>query len=213
MIDISKIENIIFDLGVVIINLDFSRTIKAFEQKIPNLDKRTFLGSENQDPFFSQYEVGKISTEDFYKAFLNKFKTKMSLIEFTECWNAMILDIPRARIELLERLKKSGKRIFLLSNINALHEDAVEKSFQMLKMKGSFRSLFNNAYYSHHIGHRKPSPESYEHVIKENKLDKTKTLFIDDMFPNIVAARKVGLSAFHLEKDSKIEKLDIFNNE
>lgn len=204
-------DNYIFDLGGVLLNLDFSLTKIEFKKLISHLDDDTFLGKENQLKIFSHYEIGKVSSIELISSFREHFKTNISEEEFARCWNAMILDLPMNRIKYLQGLRSKGKKIFLLSNINQLHEEAVERRFQELGLEGALSSFFDKLYYSHQIGMRKPNPEIFEHVIQENKLQKDKTLFIDDSLQHILSARLIGLDAFHLEVSNSIERSIIFS--
>jgi putative hydrolase of the HAD superfamily len=207
MFDLLKIDAVIFDLGGVILNLDFARTIAAFQQAIPDLDLESFLGKEGQHKMYSEFEVGKKTTEEFVHDFNHYYQADLSLDEFARCWNAMILDMPTHRILLLKKLRSSGKKIYLLSNINAIHEDAVNRRFLEAGERGHFRDLFDHKYYSHHIKMRKPNPEIFQHVIHEQKLRPERTLFIDDTKMHVDSAHRLGLKTHHLQFGQDISEL------
>lgn len=208
---LSDYDNIIFDLGGVILNLNYDQTVTEFQKYIPNFDVETFLGKVKQLSFYSDYEVGKISTEQFKKSFEEHYQVRFQDSEFRDCWNAMLFDFPVERLNLLKRLK-SEKKTFLLSNINGMHEIAVDEKYSTLKYEVEFRSLFDKVYYSHHVGLRKPDTKVFELVIDENNLSRERTLFIDDSVQHIVGARKVGIDAFHLQKSQKLEDLELFSD-
>ena len=63
---------------------------------------------------------------------------------------------------------------------------------------GKLEDLFEKAYYSHSLGHRKPDPTGYEIIIKENHLDPKQTLFVDDALMNVEGAIKAGLKGLYL---------------
>jgi putative hydrolase of the HAD superfamily len=54
------------------------------------------------------------------------------------------------------------------------------------------------------MGMRKPSVESFQHIIRENNLISAETLFIDDALINVEGANKAGLKAFYLEPGKTI---------
>ena len=56
----------------------------------------------------------------------------------------------------------------------------------------SFNRIFKGAYYSHKIGWRKPKLEAFSYVINKNRLNKEKTLFIDDEIENIESAQNMA---------------------
>jgi HAD superfamily hydrolase (TIGR01509 family) len=204
-------NNVIFDLGGVILNLDYNQTVYEYKKHISNLDEDVFFGKEKQLPFFSDYEVGKISTSEFISEFRAYYKLDISDEEFKRCWNAMIFDFPITRINLLKELRKLGKKIFLLSNINEIHEYAVERSFGKVS-DGIFFDSFDHVYYSHRIGLRKPNYEIFDLVVSSNKLLKNETLFIDDSIHHVRGAEQFGIDAIHLVKPLTLESLDIFKD-
>ena len=64
----------------------------------------------------------------------------------------------------------------------------------------AFNKLFKGAYYSHKIGWRKPKVEAFSYVVNKNRLNKEKTLLIDDCAVNIESAREYGLQTFTFER-------------
>jgi putative hydrolase of the HAD superfamily len=203
----NKIKNIIFDLGGVIMNLDVPKTIKAFNQLgIKNLVNDT--GHNYQHSFFYDFEVGYISEEQFLALLQNLSLGSPSFKEIKEAWNAMILDIPQERIDLLQGLKEKYN-LFLLSNTNSVHQKKYLNEFNE-KYKLPFNNLFQKSYYSHEIGIRKPNQEIFDFVLKDGRLIAEETLFVDDARSNIVSAQKVGIHTFQIENyntTSILEKL------
>ena len=208
---IENYKNMIFDLGGVLLNLDFNQTLKAFKKRIPHLNEDFFLGKEKQLDFYSDYEMGKVTTSAFIDSFRNFYQISISESEFEDCWNAMIMDFPLERILLLKKLKLADKRIYLLSNINELHEVAVARSFAKLGTGVDFFSLFDRVYYSHRVGLRKPDTDIFNLVISDNHLNLSETVFIDDSLQHVLGARKCGLSGIHLERPSTLEGLPLFS--
>jgi putative hydrolase of the HAD superfamily len=196
-LDLSKYNNIIFDLGGVLINIDYLKTKLEFEKLgVCNLD--TLFTQFQQDHIFDRFEKGEISPKSFYQSLVNKTRIEISKPDFNHAWNAMLLDFPEMRMSLLEDLKKSHK-LFLLSNTNALHISAFKKSIKQEGLFDRFIGVFEKHYYSSEIGMRKPDTEIFDLVVDENKLDKSKTLFIDDSPQHVEGAKKAGLHAVYLE--------------
>ncbi len=205
--ELNNFDAIIFDLGGVILNLNYDLTVIEFDKKIQNLDRRFFFGKKDQHPFFSDYEIGKTKTSFFIEEFNKFYQKSFTESEFEVLWNAMILDLPIERISLIRRLRQKSKKVFLLSNINELHEHAVEKRFRELGEKNNFLKEFDKGYYSHKIGLRKPNREIFEFVIDQHSLQPNKTLFIDDSAHHVEGARSVGINSIHLDNGRQIESL------
>jgi glucose-1-phosphatase len=192
------IKNIIFDLGGVIINLDNRRTEEAFTALgIKNF--RDYFGHGFAASFFSDYEIGKISDQEFIGA-LRHLGGLSQVPEQTivDGWNALLLDFPPERIRLISELRKTY-RLFLFSNTNALHLAALRQIWSnSFGGDGSLDDYFEKTYYSHLMGMRKPDPESFGVILKENNLKGQETLFVDDAILNVEGAEQAGLKGLFL---------------
>lgn len=205
-IDLSNIKNIIFDLGNVLLNLDFNASITAFQEL--GLDKAV-LDNQNAyaDPAFYNLETGKITPEEFcdqIRVVLNNPEATNEQIE--DAWYAMIKDIPNKRVNKLLELNRSFN-IYLYSNTNQIHIDKLLPDFKA-EHGLEFSSLFKTAYYSHEIHDRKPEVSSFEKVIKLSKVSPEETLFVDDLEKNIRSAEQAGLKTLWLKED--MEMADLF---
>ena len=120
-------DAVILDLGGVIINLDYNKTIRAFEA-LGMSDFKTVYSQAAQTNLFNDFETGKVSAQHFINSLLPHLKQGTSPNKVVHAWTAMILDVPQKKLELLETLKKRLP-IFLLSNTNELHIPAVRREF------------------------------------------------------------------------------------
>ena len=197
-----KIKNIIFDLGGVLINLDNKLTEDAFIA-LGVKDFGRYFGHGFAASFFKDYEVGKISDAEFLENLRNMGNLTVPDEIIIRAWNSLLLDFPPERIMLLEQLRRKY-RIFLFSNTNSLHMEAVRQIYHHTLGKGELDALFEKSYYSHLMGMRKPSVASFQYIIGENKLDPGETLFVDDAFVNVEGAIKAGLKGFYLEPGKTI---------
>lgn len=198
-----NIKHIIFDLGNVILNIEYQKTIDEFN-KIGIQDASVFYSQSIQKEIFNLLETGKISELDFLIE-VNKFCPKASHKQILTAWNALILDLPKKRLSLINKLKSSFS-IYLLSNTNAIHINEIIKKIGVKKYN-TFYSLFKKVYYSHEIGLRKPNPEAFNIILKENNLNVSEVLFIDDSIQHIESAKKIGIKTYHLTKDESIETI------
>jgi putative hydrolase of the HAD superfamily len=199
----NPIKNIVFDLGGVILNIDFNKTAAAF----------TALGVKNFDQYFSQVYADplfkKLETEKTAGAFYDRVRSAASITasneEIDTAWNALLQDFPEKRIKKLQQLS-TQYRLFLFSNTNVIHHIAFQKKFRD-QYGFDMDSLFEKAWYSHLAGYRKPDVAAFEYIIKDGGLLAAETLFIDDTLPNIESAIKAGLQAAHLEPKKDMVEL------
>ena len=107
---------VIFDLGGVIINLDYNKTANAFKNLgIKNFDD--VYSKQKQERLFDDFEKGIVSPAGFREVIRKHIPHSVTDDQIDNAWNAMLLDIPSHRIQWLQQLKKRY-RIFLLSNTN-----------------------------------------------------------------------------------------------
>src|SRR5579872_2922248 len=101
------IRNIIFDLGGVIINLDNKRTEDAFV-RLGAKDFRQYFGHGHAAAFFKDYEVGRITDQEFIDSIREMLGSDdITDQDIIDGWNALLLDFPAERIQLLKQLGKT----------------------------------------------------------------------------------------------------------
>ncbi len=202
-----QIKNVIFDLGRVLLHIDYNKTSRAFQQ----------LGFNNFDELFSQLkanelfedlETGKISEDVFYKE-VQKFATQdVDQKDIFIAWNAMLLDFRKSSLDFLESIKDKY-RLFLLSNTNIIHLTAFKEILRKETGKPSLDEYFIKSYYSHEINLRKPYKDIYEFILKDGNMIAAETLFIDDSYNNIQAAKELGIQTHLLLAGERIENLGL----
>ena len=199
----NNIDTLIFDFGGVIINLDYSKPVDEFK-KLGILDSKKLYSKKEQTKLFDSLECGQISDVTFLNEIRKKSNTNdLELIK--KAWNSILLNIPEERVHLLKKLSSKYK-LFLLSNTNSIHLKEIITSYGEKKWK-NFISIFNDVYFSNQIGMRKPNENIFFYVINKNKLDVSKTLFIDDSPQHIKTAKKIGFKTYHLSDKEDITSL------
>ena len=202
-----KTENIIFDLGGVLLDIDYNLTREAFQNLgVINFDE--MYSQANADKLFQNLETGKISEGEFYKELNHATGLNLPEAEIRKAWNAMLLSFREKSLEYLEQIK-DRYNIYLLSNTNQIHLNSFFEIFNQTNRKNHFDQYFDKAFYSFEIGLRKPDVDCYEWVIKDLKIEPQKSLFIDDSINNIHGAEKAGLQTLHLKPDMRIENLGL----
>lgn len=189
------IRNIIFDLGGVLIDLDFTTPVREFEKLGGNsagFDYRQAI----QDPVFRAFETGGVTPGQFRQRIReilgNSHATDQQI---DTAWCSMMDTIPPEKITLIKKLS-SRYRLFLFSNTNTIHITYFLARFE--KMYGfHLETLFEKSFYSHVIHDRKPLVSSFEKVLNLAEIRKEETLFVDDFEENVKAAEKFGLKSIH----------------
>jgi glucose-1-phosphatase len=192
-----EIKNLIFDLGGVIINLDTNRTHEAFA-KLANCSIEEVKTRTTEQSFFNDYEKGLLTDNEFRVALQSFLNSKVSDAQIDSAWNAMLLDIPNEKYQLLEKLK-SNYNLFLLSNTNSIHLDFVNQLVLENTGHPGIGHYFHKDYYSHLMNMRKPDTEIFHRVLLENNLIAKETYFLDDNLDNIHGAKSIGLQTIHID--------------
>ena len=95
-----NIKAVLFDLGGVIIEVDYRKTIEAFTE-LGIKDANLIYNQFDQGPIFDEYEIGGISSDTFIKSIQHKTNTPMTSIEITGAWNAMIGSYPIDKLDYI----------------------------------------------------------------------------------------------------------------
>ncbi len=204
----SGIRHIIFDLGGVLLNIDYAATEQAFEALgVPGFGKRFSKGSQNT--FFDDWETGRIGTDSFIAGMREASgNAGLSDRQILDAWNAMLFDFPLRRLQLLQQLRNQYDLI-LLSNTNAVHVAAFDAILMSTCGYNSIGHFFDKVYYSHLVGLRKPDEKIFRLILDQNDFQPEHTLFIDDSPQHIETAARLGIRTIHLTAGMTVED-DIF---
>lgn len=199
---LKEVQNIIFDLGGVIIDLDINRTISEFN-KISRVKFEDIYTQSQQAELFDLLDKGKISDEDFFKEIRKIAGITASDKQLHYAWNAMLGKVPEKRLEMLVQVKYNYNS-FLLSNTNTIHIAQFEKELYNQHGVKNFEDYFDKVYYSCNLGMRKPDKEIFEYILKDNALDPAETVFIDDSIQHVKGAGQCGIKSYLLPKNTEI---------
>ena len=189
-----NIKNIVFDLGGVLINLDFERAFKAFK-KAGFVDIESQLQSFSREGIFDQFELGEISEDEFRSAIKERANVMLTDQEIDDMWNLILMDIPREKLELILNLR--GKyMVYLLSNTNKTHWDYIcQNAFNYHGFR--VEDYFEETFLSFEMHLAKPDKAIFEKMLNDANLIAEETLFIDDSEANCRAAEELGIHVHH----------------
>jgi putative hydrolase of the HAD superfamily len=187
------IDFFVFDLGNVIIDIDYNRTFQIIKSKIPeSLHSR--VDTFYQTDFHKAYEKGWIDSPTFRNEVRDYFEQLWTDSEVDELWNSLLGKIPAYRLDLVKKLKQNH-RVGVLSNTNEIHIQGVNAILQTEFQLENFQSLFDRVFYSHEMGLAKPSEEIYRQLVLELDTRPERILFFDDLKANVEGAKAVGIQA------------------
>ena len=203
----SQIKNIIFDLGGVLLNVDYHKTADAFKRLgVHQFDN--LYSQANANHLFEDLETGNIKESDFYTTISQYCVPDTSQDQLLSAWNEILLDFRKSSLEYLKKLGEKYK-LYLFSNTNSIHLTAFNKILQEQTGEASLDDYFTKSYYSHVIGKRKPYPETFTWLLEDAGIKADETLFIDDSIKNIEGAKQAGIKTHLLLPEEKIEDLQL----
>jgi 2-haloacid dehalogenase len=105
-------------------------------------------------------------------------------------WAQMLRDAIHDTVAVLAELRERGHRMVALTNWSA-------ETFPVARARFDFLQWFEDIVVSGEVRLAKPDPRIFRLAIERNRLDPSRTLFIDDSLVNVEAARGTGLQAVH----------------
>jgi putative hydrolase of the HAD superfamily len=181
---------LLFDLGGVLVDYSGVQDIHGVLSETLTQERLAELMRASAD-IWSSFEVGKLTPVEFSERFAGHWPLAVSREQFLIEFESWIRALYPGAMELLAELRPSY-RLAALSNTNEIH---------WRRMRDVLRTgdLFERAFLSHEVGLRKPSPDVFEHVLRELDVKPDEATFFDDAEANVEAARGVGMRAFRVE--------------
>ncbi|HSF89783.1 MAG TPA: HAD family phosphatase [Saprospiraceae bacterium] len=195
----NNIRNLLFDLGNVIVDIDIDGAYARLRSLF-----RADAKEELIEKALLDYECGRISTDIFINSILRQSERRYQAIDVIEAWNSMLVGIPPYRLEMLEKLR-SNYSVYLLSNTNALHLEWIHRYVRKVHHVESFeKQFFDQAFYSHLVGDRKPNPSIFKFITEDAFLTPALTLYMDDVQENLDVAGKLGFETYLVKPGEEI---------
>lgn len=197
------IKAIVFDLGGVVIDLDFSNFYNKIITQSPLNKPQTPIMLE----FFRQsdiYHQGNMSGDEFYQLACDLLQVCMlNQSEFFDAFNSIISGVNSEVVELIRKIRDNNRyKLLALSNVNASHWDYIrDKNWE-------FINFFDELILSHEIHLIKPDPKIFEYTIQKAGCKPEEIAFIDDGLNNIRSASEFGIVGIkYTNTDELIEEL------
>ena len=191
-----KIKALLFDLGGVIIDIDFERVWRrwARDAGCPVEGIRRSIG---QDETYLRYECGGIPLEDYFAHLRGAMSVVLSDDQLLVGWNEILVGEMQGIADLLRALEPRIP-LYAFSNTNRAHEEVWSVRF------ADVLTRFRKVFVSSTIGLRKPDRASFDYVVAEMGVPASAVLFFDDTFENVEGARAAGLHAEHTKSTADI---------
>jgi putative hydrolase of the HAD superfamily len=187
---------LLFDLGGVLIEIDFGRALAAWQPhsvlSLAEMRERfTF------DAQYDKHERGEIDAARYFAHLADMLKLDATADDIRAGWNAILI-APIAETLAMVEAVRTRLPCFLFSNTNATHHAAWSAAFPEVTR------LFERLFCSHMMGLRKPEPEAFRHVVQGIGVPPGEILFFDDLPANVAGALGAGLQAVQVRSPTDI---------
>jgi len=178
----------IFDLGNVIVDIDFNRVLGTWSD-FSRVPLATLKQSFTMGDTFHQHERGEISDEQFAEMLCHEMDLPLSYEQFSHGWQAIFVGIRPEVIAIMHKLREQGHRVVVLSNTNRLHTTFWPDEYPEVK------AAADKIYLSQEMGMRKPEARIYQAVLQAEGFSAADAIFFDDNVDNIEGANQLGITS------------------
>lgn len=187
---------LIFDLGNVIIDIDYGRPLSLLRQQLPQ-EKHYLVDQFYHTDFHKSFEKGLINSAIFRDEVRTYFEKDWSDEEVDKLWNSLLGKIPAERLNLVHKMKKHFQ-VGVLSNTNIIHILAVNDILSHDHGVANFDPIFDWVFLSHEMGLAKPDAAIYEKMLTDLRTAPERVVFFDDLKENVEGAAALGIEAVHV---------------
>ena len=186
---------VIFDLGGVLVSVDFMRACKRLETAgatpIAAILEAIHSGAEK-----AAFDTGRLIPQEFAARFCAAIGLRLPYSEFAEIWCEIFAE-QREVTGLLDEIGKHAD-LMLLSNTDPLHFDYVRSRY-------GFLGKFGRLVLSYEVGYAKPARQIFERAISLCAPG-SRLIYFDDVAEFVSAARASGLPAEQFVDAAKLRR-------
>ncbi len=192
-----RIDHIVFDIGKVLIhydpNIPYSRIIPDEAERawfFQNVCTHEWNLEQDRGRTWADAEALLIADHPEREAHIRAFR---------ENWHEMVSHSYDDSVAIMTGLIEQGRDVTMLTNFAA-------DTFTQARGMFPFLNLPRGVTVSGEVGLIKPDIAIYEKHAKDFGLTPENTIFIDDSFPNVEAARAAGWQAVHFTGADKLRE-------
>ena len=189
-------EALLFDLGGVLIDIDFHRAIAAWTP-YSALAQDVLLQSFKHDLQYERHERGEITAAQYFDHLATALQLDASAEQIEAGWNAIFIGEILQTRQWVESLK-GVLPCYAFTNTNASHMARWSRAFPRVV------DAFDRIFASHQLGLRKPERAAFERVCALIGKDAGTVLFFDDLADNVRAAQDAGLQGVQVRSPDDV---------
>lgn len=191
--------NFVFDFGNVLIEWNKD---KVLEKIAPTTKIATALdGAIFGSGIWESIDAGYITIDKAQQMVEERLDGYHSQEVYEVLWHwYRYVDVYQEVVDKIEALKRNGHQIYILSNTSQLFHVILDERYP------SLRELLDGFVISCDVKQMKPGRDIYMTLIREYELNVAKTYFFDDLYDNVMSARRLGMWAFQVKDIQELLK-------
>ena len=184
-------QNYIFDFGQVIVKFDTEYMTSVYVKDLKDIKLVEEVVFDRL--YWDKLDAGTITDEEVKAGIKCRLPERLweSACTVYDNWYRN-LPFVQGMPELLRKLKKSGSKLFLLSNISI----GFAKNYESVPELKELFDLFDGLVFSGPIGIVKPNKEIFDYILDKYTLKANETVFVDDNERNVSGAKIAGINGF-----------------
>jgi glucose-1-phosphatase len=192
----SGIEAIVFDLGGVLVDVDFRRALArwAAAARVP---VQSLAARWKRDEAYRAHERGELDDARYFAHLRSALGVELAHEEMLAGWNAALGE-PLPGVEALVRRLAEDFPLYVFSNTNPAHIAHFTPRYR--RLLGCFRKTITSC----EIGARKPEREAFIRLAEILGMAPGRIAFLDDLEENVLGARQAGLQAFRATRPEEL---------
>ena len=206
MTEPTHINALLFDLGGVLIDIDFNRALQSWGHS-SDLPLAEIAQRFSMDEPYRQHELGQITASDYFAHLRQLLELEATNDEIEHGWNAIFVGEITATINCIARAQ-TNLPCYLFSNTNPTHQAFWTRTFP------AALDPFQQIFVSSEMGLRKPEQAAFEAVAATTGFRLDEILFFDDTEENVIGARLVGMPSIlvkgHADVDTALTNIGAF---
>ena len=183
---------LLFDLGGVVIDIDFEQLFACLEKMSP-LSTDEIKSRFKMDEQYRLHETGHVSWPHYAGHLRATFELLATDDEIADAWNSIFKGINAPVVESIESVKDDFP-CYLFSNTNPTHQNFWQHAYP------DVIAMFDRVFVSSDLGRRKPDHASFKLIAEALGTDLKDFVFFDDTAENVDAASSIGMQAVLVER-------------
>lgn len=183
------VEALLFDLGGVVITVDFDRCFRQWADSA-SCEAKDIASRFGFDAAYEDHERGALSAGAYFANVRSALSLDLPDEELLDGWNAIYVGADDEVLALLSRARTRWP-LYAFTNSNPTHQAVWSQRF------ARELEIFDAIFVSSELGHRKPDAAAFHAVASRIDVPPRRILFFDDSLENVEGARAAGLQAVH----------------